>query len=204
MARRWGSGMRQLLRRWLCALFMLGVVGLLVGGCAPFAGGGRSSVGATPSATAMAAAPTAAPSLPPTTTVAGRLAARTQQALGSVGRIVDAAYDTSKQAATITIGVAGGVPNTDAKVAAAHALVQLICSRAFPALWSSGEPLREVTVIVVGPMQDEYADIITDWYGVAVVTATTAQHIPWSSSTPTSEWGMYSQAMLRTSFVVAD
>lgn len=197
--------MRQALRRSRFALFMLVVVGLLVGGCAPFAGGGQVTGAASTSAPAAATiAPTATPSLPPTTTVAGRLAARTQQAVGSLGRAIDATYDASKEAATITISVSGGVPNTDAKVAAAYALVQRICSRAFPALWASGAPLREATVIVVGPMQDEYADIITDWYGVAVVNATTAQHIPWSSGAPTSDWGMYDQAMLRTSFVVAD
>jgi hypothetical protein len=117
---------------------------------------------------------------------------------------VDVKYDAQKQTATATIIVTGDLPNTNARMAAAYALVKRITYQVMPALWSSGVALREVTVIVLGPIQDEYADIINDWYGVAVVEATTAQRIQWASVSPDAAWAMYDQHNLRISFELFD
>ena len=183
--------------RWLALLALL--AGLLIGGCAPATG----SAAPHPTAT-TAATPTATPAMNPTEE---RLATDARQALASLGGQVggvSASYDAKKAAATITITVSGSLPNTDAKVAAAYAQVRIICYRAFRAVWASGVPLCETTALVLGPIQDEYANIITDWYGVAVVEAATAQRTRWASLSPDAAWSLYDQHMLRSSFVLFD
>lgn len=190
------------LARWLAPAAL---AALLLGGCAP-------GIGAAPHATAPAVVVATTPALTPTATTAltpteARLAALAQQALASLGAQVSqvtASYDASKAEATITITISGSLPNTDAKSAAAYALVRQITYRALLAVWASGLPLHETTALVLGPIQDEYANIITDWYGVAVVAATTAQHTRWASLTPDAAWNLYDQHMLRTSFVLFD
>jgi hypothetical protein len=136
--------------------------------------------------------------------VAAQLAARAQQAIGSLGQHVEATYDASKQAATLTVTIAGTTPFTDEQIATAHNRVKVICYWVMSALWSSGAPLREVTAIVLGPMQDAYANIISDWYGVAVVGASDASRIDWPGVGPYTAWGLYDQAMLRVRFDVPD
>ena len=187
--------MRQRLRGLRRALLLALVAGLLLSGCASL-----TSAAARRSAATVTPAPTAAQ------TIAGQLAALAQQAIGSASGRVTATYDAQQAKATLTITVTGGVPNTDAKVVAAYARVKLLCYRALAAVWSSAAtaPLREVTALVLGPMQDEYAVIINDWYGFAVVGAPTAQRIHWASVSPDAAWAMYDQTMLRVSFVVAD
>jgi hypothetical protein len=195
--------MATLLARWL-ALALL--AGLLVSGCAPATGRAapRATAQAAQVVTAPAATPTATPAMNPTEE---RLAGIARQALGSLGGQVSGvsvSYDAQKAAATITITVSDSLPNTDAKVAAAYAQIRLICYRAFLAVWASGVPLRETTALVLGPIQDEYANIITDWYGVAVVEAATAQRTRWATLSPDAAWNLYDQHMLRISFVLFD
>lgn len=179
------------------------VVGLLLSGCA-------SLTSATTRTSAATATPSSTPSPTPTAAqaIAGRLAARAQQAIGSASGRVTATYDTQQAKATLTITITGGVPNTGAKVATAYARVKRLCYWALAAVWSGSgaatAPLREVTALVIGPMQDEFAVIINDWYGFAVVEANTAQRIHWATTSPDAAWPMYDQTMLRVSFVVAD
>jgi hypothetical protein len=178
------------------ALLLLLAVGLLVGSCAPATASDHAARAIRATATVTASAPSSP--------LEAKLAAQVRQAIGSLGTSVEATYDATKATATITVTVSGNVPMTDANIAAAHNLVELICYWALPAVWSSGAPLHEVTAIVVGPIQNEYADIITDWYGVAVVKADTAQHIHWPSLSPYSAWNLYDQHILRSSFDVFD
>lgn len=166
------------------------VIGAVVAGCAPL-GASAEHHAATP-----------APTFPPT--VAGGLAARVYHAVGGLAHTVDVTYDTQKQAANVTLTVTGLVPNTDARVATAYALVKTLTFKAMPVLWSSGVELREVTLIVLGPIQDEYDDIINDWYGVVVVEAATAQRIAWASATADTAWSMYDQNNLRYQFELFD
>lgn len=182
--------MLSVLRRWRVLVLALSV-GTLVIGCAPMSGG---------SVTHRAA--TTAPTFPPT--VAGGLAARVYRSVGGLAHKVDVAYDAQKQTATVTLTVTGLVPNTNARVAAAYALVKSLTFMAMPALWSSGVELREVTLIVLGPIQDEYDDIINDWYGVVVVEAATAQRIAWASMTADTAWALYDQNNLRYQFELVD
>lgn len=127
-----------------------------------------------------------------------------RQALGGQASQVTATYDAQKRTATITIIVGDTLPNTDAKVAAAYAQIKTICYQTFRAVWASGITLREATTLVEGPIQDEYANIITDWYGVAVIESATAQRLDWANASPDSAWNVYSQHMLRSSFVLFD
>src|SRR6185437_8632035 len=184
---------------WSGALCALLVGCALASACAPVAGNSQSRSVATPTTT-LAATPTAGAMSP----IAAQLAARAQQAIGSLGQQVAATYDASAEAATVTVTVSGRVPLTDAQIAAAHALVMQICYFAEPALWSSGVPLREVTLIVLGPMLDEYDDIISNWSGIAVVKAGSARRIYWARLSPDAAWYLYDQHILRTSYDIFD
>jgi hypothetical protein len=184
-------------KRWLLLGALAGP--LLLGGCAPATGAVKSPTAiatSTPTATPL---PTGATSGP-----AGSLAASVRRALGKQATQVTAAYDAQKRTATITIIVGDTLPNTDAKVAAAYAQIKTICYQTFRTVWTSGIALREATALIEGPIQDEYANIITDWYGVAVIESTTAQRLDWANESPDSAWRTYGQHMLRSSFVLFD
>jgi len=199
--------MRQTPRSLRCWLPLALLVVALLGGCAPQPGSISRTGAATSSTPSAGAASAATPSATPATPmspIGADLAARTRQAIGSLGQQVTATYDPEKKAATITVTVTGGIPFTDPQIAAAHTHVELITYWVMSAAWTSGEPLNEVTAIVLGPIQDEYADIITNWYGVAVVEASTARSIAWRSVDPYAVWSRYDQAMLRPSFDLFD
>lgn len=182
-------------RRWIVALAL--PIGALLVGCAPSAGVASHAATAT-------ATPLATPALVAAPGPATQLGERTRQAIGTLARKVEVTYDAPARTATVTITISGVVPLTDQQVAAAHELVKLLCYKAGAALWSSGVALSQVTLLALGPMQDTYANIITDWYGVAVITASSAQRIPWASLKPDAAWNLYDQRMLRVSFGVPD
>lgn len=182
-------------RRWIGALALL--MGALLVGCAP------SAVAASHATTATAT-PLATPALVAAPGAAMQLGERTRQAIGTLARKVEVTYDAAGRTATVSITISGVVPLSDQQVAAAHELVKLLCYKAGAALWSSGVALSQVTLLTLGPMQDTYANIITDWYGVAVITASSAQRIQWASLSPDAAWNLYDQRMLRVSFGVPD
>jgi fructose-specific phosphotransferase system IIC component len=191
----------------LLTLSLALLMGAMLSGCAPLAGPvsrATTATTATPTSAAIVTPAATAPAATPMSPIEADLAARARRAIGSLGQRVQASYDPEKKAATITVTVAGGIPFTDQQIAAAHNRVELITYWVMEAAWSSGEPLSAVTAIVLGPIQDEYADIVPDWYGVAVVKVATARGITWPSANPYEVWSRYDQAMLRASFDVFD
>jgi hypothetical protein len=193
----WQRSRRRDALAWSGALCALLVGCALVAACAPAV---AESSHPRASATPLPTTPTAGVASP----IAAQLAARAQQAIGSLGQRVEATYDASAEAATVTVTVSGSVPLTDEQIAAAHVLVVQLCYFAEPALWSSGVALREVTLIVLGPMLDEYDDIIMNWSGIAIVKASSAQRIHWKSLSPDAAWNLYDQHILRTSYDIFD
>jgi len=191
------SGGRQASVALVAALVAALLMGWLLAGCGVVPGGDSRT--STPTAT-----PLATPELIAAAGPATQLGAHTRQAIGTLARAIDVQWDAATQTATITITIAGLVPLTDQQVAAAHALVKLLCYKANAALWSSGVTLSQVKLLVLGPMQDTYANIITDWYGVATLRASSAQRIQWASVSPDAAWNLYDQQMLRVSFSVPD
>ncbi len=184
-------------RQGSVALVAALLMGCLLVGCGVASGGASHT--ATPTAT-----PLATPELIAAAGPATQLGAHARQAIGTLARTIDVQWDAATQTATITITIAGLVPLTDQQVVAAHALVKLLCYKANAALWSSGVALSQVKLLVLGPMQDTYANIITDWYGVATLRASSAQRIQWASVSPDTAWNLYDQQMLRVSFSVPD
>lgn len=177
-------------------------LGLLVGlaGCAS---------SPTPQARAtntpvLVQSPTSTP-IPTPTDPAGQ--ALDHVAIAAVGRAAQAVgvvYDADARNLTITVTITGDVPATDAQVSAAWARVKGLTLREMGQLWGSGQLLDSVTVIVMGPAQDEYDAVFPQAYSVATLSATSAKRIDWASATPDSAWGHYDQTFLRPSFTVAD
>ena len=76
-----------------------------------------------------------------------------------------------------------------------------LCYEVQKALWRSDSSLREVKVIVLGPLRDDYADIIEDAYGVADVLAPTGTKLSWGNLSPQSAWSRYDSTWLRPSYL---
>lgn len=174
---------------------------LAVSGCTSSVRSGGFAPGSTP-ATATAGPPTFTPGPPTPTPTAQerRFTALAQQAAGSLVLQVEATYDAAGRTVIVSTTVGGSVPNGDAEISAAQERVKSICFQIEEALWTSGTPLRQVTVTVTGPILDQYADATTGPYGAAVLTATTAAKLTWSALTPDAAWEKYDNVFLRTDF----
>ncbi len=148
--------------------------------------------------------PTATPIATPSDPTGQALLKTARSAVASDARSVGVTYDPRSRQLTVIVVIDGIVPDTDARIAAAYARVKALTFREQSDLWSSGLPLSQAQVIIMGPTQDEYADIVDQWYGIAVLTAPVARRIPWPNATPASAWALYDQTFLRPSFTVAD
>ena len=172
MTARWRSG-------WLLtACLLLGITLAAFAGCAT-------------SSQPTGKAPTAVP----TAVVEGPLASVVSPVSASLARSVTTSYDTSAQVAKVTITIAAA-PD----VATAQARVMKLCFDVQKAVWASNPSLREVKVIVLGPIRDDYANIIDDAYGVADVFAATAGKLPWDTLTADGAWSRYDSTWLRPTY----
>jgi hypothetical protein len=192
-----GWCMRQVLRRgW-------GFVGLAA--LLTLAGCGAPSAFAGPTQTAVQVMlPTATPIATPSDPAGQQLLRTARGAVGSAAQSVGVTYDVATKNLAVTIIITGIVPDSDARVAAAWERAKTLSFQELNGLWSSGLPLRQVTVYVLGPAQDEYDTIYPQAYSVAIVSAATARRIPWPNATPDSAWRLYDLTFLRPSFTVAD
>src|SRR5258708_17764490 len=133
-------------------------------------------------------------------TVQGRLELIARQALGDAVHDLAATYDTQDEALELTATLAGSVPRTEADIQAAQEHVKLLCLRAQQAEWTSGNPLRSVTVTILGPTLDDYADVTTGPYGAAVLTSATAAALAWGSLSADSAWQRYDRVWLAPTY----
>jgi hypothetical protein len=127
--------------------------------------------------------------------VEGPLASVVGPAASPLAQRVSTAYDASAQQAKVTITI-GAAPD----VTTAQSRVMSLCFQVERALWTSNPALREVKVIVLGPIRDDYSNIIDDAYGVSDVLAPTAAKLPWNTLTPESAWIHYDATWLRASY----
>lgn len=181
-------------------LYLAAALALALAGCAPPSGGAASHPASPATSTPAPRTPTI--SAPPTT--ADLLALDAQGAVGSAAKSVTVAYDAAARKATVTITIAGIVPDTGVRMNAAWERTKTLCFQEQNALWASGLPLAQVMVVVLGPTQDEYDDTVNQWYGISVVGAATARRIPWANATPDSVWSAYDQGWLREQFTLFD
>jgi hypothetical protein len=145
-----------------------------------------------------------------TTSTQDMLAGRACDAIGQlpqstqVAQAVQLAYDTQAASVTVTITVGGAVPLTNQQISAAQELTKALSLREQQAMWGSGVTLKNVKVMVFGPTQDEYADIIAQPYGSAVLDAATAASFVWANLSADSAWDRYDSVYLRPTFDVVD
>ncbi|HEU5348552.1 MAG TPA: hypothetical protein VFU63_08055 [Ktedonobacterales bacterium] len=136
-----------------------------------------------------------APAATPTPVIEGPLASVVGPAAASLAQRISTSYDTSTQQAkiTITIGVAPDVRTAQTRVMMLSFAVQ-------KALWASNPSLREVKVIVLGPVRNDYGEMTEDAYGVSDVFAATAAKLQWDTLTPESAWSRYDNTWLRPAY----
>ena len=143
-----------------------------------------------PTSHVPAPTPTATPVLTgPLASIVGPLVSGRAQRIATT-------YDASARQATITLTIAAA-PDVNA----AQERVMTVCYDVQKALWTSNPSLSEVKVIVLGPLRDDYADIIEDAYGVADVLAPTAAKLSWNTLSPQSAWSHYDNTWMRASYL---
>jgi hypothetical protein len=135
------------------------------------------------------------PAATPTAVVIGPLAGVVGPATSPLAQHVVTEYDTGARQVEITLTI-GAAPD----VATAQARVMMLSFQVQKAVWASNPALHEVKVIVLGPIRDDYANIIDDAYGVSDVLAPTAAKLQWSALTPESAWSRYDSTWLRPSY----
>ena len=145
-----------------------------------------------------------------TTLTQDTLARRACDAIGSLAQTsqsaqaVQTAYDAQAASVTVTVTLGGAVPLTDQQISAAQELTKAISLREQQAMWGSGVTLKEAKVMVFGPTQDEYANIVAQPYGSVVLDAATAANLAWAKLSADSAWDRYDSVYLRPTFDVVD
>jgi hypothetical protein len=148
-----------------------------------------------------------------TTSTQDMLAGRACDAIGQLPQsaqstqsvqAVQTVYDAQAASVTVTVTVGGAVPLTNQQISAAQELTKALSLREQQAMWGSGVTLKNVKVMVFGPTQDEYADIIAQPYGSAVLDAATAASFVWANLSADSAWDRYDSVYLRPTFDVVD
>lgn len=171
--------------------------------------GGLAACATTNSAPRQAAASKHVSGCPvaATSTTQDTLAGR---ACDTIGRLpqstqsVQTAYDGQTASVTVTVTLGGAVPLTDQQISVAQEMTKSISLLEQQAMWGSGVTLKDVKVMVFGPTQDEYANIIAQPYGSAVLDATTAASFVWANMSADSAWDRYDSVYLRPTFDVVD
>ncbi len=140
---------------------------------------------------------TATPTVP--ATIAGFLALRARQAVGTVAKQVDVTYQATDQTAAVNIMLVWS-PAWKTDFSLAQAKAKLACYQAQTALWTSGVPLSKVTVLVQGQALDDYSSVITSAYAEADITAQHAKGVAWSTISAEQAWTLYDQTFLRPTY----
>lgn len=127
-----------------------------------------------------------------------QLTSLAQRAAAPDSSQVQTSFDGADVSVTVTVGWTPQIGIGD--IAKEQERVKAICFREQQALWASGVPLHQATVLVLGPVQDDYADMILDAHALAQLSATTAATFSWASLTPDSSWGKYDSVWLRATY----
>ena len=106
--------------------------------------------------------------------------------------------DNGAVTVTVTVGWTPRIGIGD--IAKEQERVKAICFREQQALWTSGLPLHSADVVVLGPVQDDYADMTLDAHAEARLSATTAASLAWASLTPDTAWSKYDSVWLRATY----
>jgi hypothetical protein len=132
------------------------------------------------------------PSTP--STISGRLAALVDGAVAGLVQGATTIYHADVRSVQVDATV-----GRQADTGAAQQRAETICFRAQRALWTSGIALSEVNVVVLGPEQGDFGDVVTGAYGAADLKAATAAHLDWSALAPQTAWTHYDGVFLLTS-----
>jgi hypothetical protein len=173
------------------ALGLMVAAGLLVSGCA-------MSSGHLPAKTAPACGTVPTPAT--TLTIPDRISTAAEQATCNQLHDLTAIYQQAGEAAQITGTISGVIPRTSSQISAAQERVKALCFQIERALWTSGIPVQDVTVTILGPVFDDYFDQIISWYGTAALAAKAAAQVDWHSVSADQAWDMFAQTSLRVDY----
>jgi hypothetical protein len=109
-------------------------------------------------------------------------------------------YQQPGEPMQVTGTITGTIPRTASQISAAHERVKLLCFQVERALWTSTIPLQNVTVIILGPVLDDYFDQIISWYGTATLAASAAARLDWSALGADQAWTLFDNTQLRVNF----
>jgi hypothetical protein len=160
------------------------------------------SISACASGPAAGAGPQAAATatLPPNAPSQDRLDRLAHQALGAAASHMETTYDARAHALALVVTLDGVVPRTPTEIAAAQERAKALCFQAQRTMWTSGIAMSRMSVTVLGPMLDDYADIISGPYGAAALDAPTAAHFDWAHLSADAAWDRYNSVYLAPTY----
>ncbi len=126
------------------------------------------------------------------------------RALGGGAQTVTTAPGSGPGSLVVTITISGTVPSGQAAITAAQERVKTLCYQALRTLDTGGKTTREVTIVVLGPLLDEYDNLTMNVYGSAIVEPGTGARLAWAQLTPDSAWPLYDHVYLRDYFYPVD
>lgn len=129
-----------------------------------------------------------------------RLDRLARQALGAAASHMETTYDARAHALTLVATLDGVVPRTPTEIAAAQERAKTLCFQAQHTMWTSGITLSRMSVTILGPMLDDYADIINGPYGAAALDALTAAHFDWAHLSADAAWDRYNSVYLAPTY----
>ncbi len=129
-----------------------------------------------------------------------RLTSLAEQATGHVLRDLQIMYQQSQEKVLVTGTVSGNIPRTPAQIGASQENVKALCFRIQRALWTSNVPVQDVTVMILGPVYDDYDDQVISWYGTADLGAKAASGFDWTRLSADKAWNMFDNTSLREAY----
>jgi hypothetical protein len=123
-----------------------------------------------------------------------------RQEVADYAQQVETSYNADKRAAQVMVTV-GWTPEIGiGDVEKSQERAKTICFLAQRALWTSGVPLLEATITVLGPVQDDYGSQTIDAHAIAYLVARTSAGFTWGALTPDTAWGLYDRVWLRPNY----
>jgi hypothetical protein len=181
-------------RRARAATLLLLAALIAIGAAAGLAGcGAGSGAGANTAATATADAAIA-------TATRQRLDALAPPAAADFTGQVQTTYDATQRTAQVEATVGWTADITGMDIAKEQERAKSICFQVQRAIWAAGVAVRQVTVIVLGPVSTGYGEQITEAHAAARLTAGTAAGFSWAALTPDAAWGRYDEVYLRSDY----
>jgi hypothetical protein len=148
-----------------------------------------------------ASSPSTSAQTPTPATPQGHLSARIDQILAGSHATQQISSNEMQRTLAVTITLSDPVPRFAPDILRTQEHVKSLCFQIQRSVWTTRDlSPTQVTVAVLGPIYDDYAELITRGYGGAILSSARASQLAWASLDADSAWGYYDQTWLSSEF----